>query len=193
MVDFKILEGNLGVSISGGSDSALVLYLLMKNYSGPLKVFNTSWDEKPNHFEAVNNVYQKCIELTKNKNSLLLETKVNTRQDENNIFTTPLEYLRRGIVQYVYTGLSANPPIELKHAENKIEKREIRRDKLIDDNNFYLPFANENKKTIASLYEHHNLMESLFPLTFSCVVSDTLEHCGDCWWCEERKWGFGKL
>jgi len=61
------------------------------------------------------------------------------------------------------------------------------------NDNFYMPFINEDKKNTAKLYEEFNLMETLFPLTLSCTDSKTLDHCDACWWCEERKWGFGKL
>jgi len=44
------------------------------------------------------------------------------------------------------------------------------------------------------------LLETLFPVTRSCewnehVVGEDpgMEHCGNCWWCHERKWAFGRL
>jgi 7-cyano-7-deazaguanine synthase in queuosine biosynthesis len=165
----------------------------MKNYSGPIKVFNTIWSERPNHALVANRVYQKCIDLTGHTDYEIVRTTINESYNEYNLFVTPMDYLKRGKVDYVYTGLTANPTVELKYNEQKVTKRENRREKLIDDNNFYLPFANENKKTIALLYKENNLLESLFPLTFSCVRSKTLEHCNQCWWCEERKWGFNRL
>ena len=36
----------------------------------------------------------------------------------------------------------------------------------------------------------------LFPVTRSCELKGKLEyygHCGKCWWCEERQWGFDQL
>ena len=58
-----------------------------------------------------------------------------------------------------------------------------------------------DKQGLGKLYKEHDLMESLFPLTYSCEyysrdkmygdVGD--KHCGKCWWCQEREWGFGKL
>lgn len=193
MVEFKILEGNLGVSFSGGTDSSLVLYMLMLNYPYHITVFNTFWHERTNHNEVAKRVYEKCKELTGHTNSTMIDTEINENYSEHNLFVTPMQYQKTGKLDYIYTGLTANPPLKLKYSEHKIQKREQRREKNIDDNNFYLPFVNENKKTIAKLYEEFNLMESLFPLTFSCVVSKTLDHCNACWWCEERKWGFGKL
>lgn len=35
--------------------------------------------------------------------------------------------------------------------------------------------------------------QELYALTISCesLTDPDPIHCGDCWWCEERKWGFG--
>ena len=48
----------------------------------------------------------------------------------------------------------------------------------------------------AKIYQELDLMETLFPVTRSCEVTDKIEyygHCGKCWWCEERHWGFGNV
>lgn len=193
MIEFKVLEGRLGVSLSGGTDSSLVLYMLMRKYAGHITVFNTSSPEHPNQLEAAKRVYEKCKELTGHTNSTMVDTSIEEKRNEHNLFVTPMQYQSEGKIDYVYTGLTANPPVELKYSESKIQKRETRQNKTIDDNNFYMPFINEDKKTTAKLYEEFNLIETLFPLTFSCISSKTLDHCDSCWWCEERKWGFGKL
>lgn len=67
------------------------------------------------------------------------------------------------------------------------------------DKAFYEPFKNVDKKFIAHIYNDYGLMDTLFPLTRSCESTepekcdDYQGHCGDCWWCLERKWAFGKL
>lgn len=57
------------------------------------------------------------------------------------------------------------------------------------------PFYNLDKAGIAELYHRFDLMDSLFPLTRSCeaYTQDFSHHCGKCWWCRERRWAFGKL
>ena len=60
----------------------------------------------------------------------------------------------------------------------------------------FRPFTNIDKRGIAELYEHFGLMDTLFPLTKSCegfTPSWDSPHCGKCWWCLERQWGFGRL
>jgi len=50
------------------------------------------------------------------------------------------------------------------------------------------------------MYTELDVMDSLFPVTRSCEWKESmggddpgLEHCGTCWWCEERLWAFNKL
>lgn len=61
-----------------------------------------------------------------------------------------------------------------------------------------VPFWKINKKQIAKIYEYYNLTDTLFPLTWSCESKKEHNgwwtyHCGKCWWCKERMWGFGRL
>ena len=61
--------------------------------------------------------------------------------------------------------------------------------------NVFSPLINIDKKGVAELYDHFGLMDTLFPLTRSCEnwTDDFSAHCGKCWFCLERLWGFGKL
>jgi hypothetical protein len=55
------------------------------------------------------------------------------------------------------------------------------------------PFININKKEIAKLYKVLDI-EYLYSMTRSCESLTVLDaHCGECWWCKERVWAFGKL
>lgn len=57
------------------------------------------------------------------------------------------------------------------------------------------PFHSVDKKAVAEIYQHFRLMDTLFPLTRSCEkeTTDFSQHCGKCWWCGEREYGFGRL
>ena len=58
----------------------------------------------------------------------------------------------------------------------------------------YRPFFNFDKKELAQIYKEYDLLDTLFPVTRSCEGWQNITgHCGKCWWCEERMWGFGKL
>jgi 7-cyano-7-deazaguanine synthase in queuosine biosynthesis len=48
---------------------------------------------------------------------------------------------------------------------------------------------------VSELYDYFDLQNTLFPLTRSCeqYTDDFTQHCDNCWFCGERKWGFGRL
>jgi|SaaInl5LU_22_DNA_1037371.scaffolds.fasta_scaffold06819_7 7-cyano-7-deazaguanine synthase in queuosine biosynthesis len=62
-------------------------------------------------------------------------------------------------------------------------------------NNIYQVYINVDKKFVAGVYQENNLMESLFPITRSCVgtargTDNFTRDCHQCFWCHERKWAF---
>jgi hypothetical protein len=61
--------------------------------------------------------------------------------------------------------------------------------------NLYQPYINVDKKFVAGVYKQHILMEELYPFTSSCVgmpeeTDYGQKECGQCFWCQEKKWGF---
>jgi len=69
---------------------------------------------------------------------------------------------------------------------------------IVEPEGTHFPWKNFTKKDLANLYEVHDLLDTLFPLTRSCEgeAEETMnftKHCGRCWWCQERMWAFGKL
>jgi hypothetical protein len=65
---------------------------------------------------------------------------------------------------------------------------------------WYTPFVNVDKRFVAAMYEQNDIMD-MFDITRSCeAIPDgkyeenfEFEPCGNCWWCLERKWAFGRL
>ena len=55
-----------------------------------------------------------------------------------------------------------------------------------------------DKRFTAQVYKDLFLLETLFPLTRSCLNKDTEKTdyhekpCGECYWCEEKFWAFGQ-
>ena len=69
-VEFELPNGPVGVLCSGGADSSLVLYLLMKYSEHPIHVLTMVNQKK--HFtnlKVVNDVIRWCITHTKNINT----------------------------------------------------------------------------------------------------------------------------
>ena len=108
-------------------------------------------------------------------------------------------------------GMTRNPPTEEMKRLGfyvKAERRRAQDEPIIQEyrtfesagqsdlvHNIYQIYANVDKKFIAAIYQEHNLMETLFPLTRSCVgtakqTDNFTRECHDCFWCHEKKWAF---
>ena len=96
---------------------------------------------------------------------------------------------------------SSNPPIEVmkqhKIFYNQAERiRDPGEGKMIKKGwAIYHPYINVDKKLVADIYKTHNLMNTLFPLTRSCVgreeeTDNYTKECHKCFWCYEKRWAF---
>lgn len=127
----------------------------------------------------------------------------------------------------IYIGLTKNPPIdELKNhfinndynlniteVLDQIDSRDSTRDSQIypevltlqydeNDNEIsykqVIPFANLDKTAVKDMYEFYNVIDTLYPVTYSCEIvpeskTDPLIHCRHCFFCLERWWGFNRI
>jgi len=100
----------------------------------------------------------------------------------------------------VCTGTTCNPPIDEQKKYGFYHIAERRRDpppshpKRITDRSYH-PFNNVDKKFVAEIYKKHNLMNSLYLLTNSCIGSAKVtenftKECKECFWCYEKEWAF---
>jgi len=118
-----------------------------------------------------------------------------------------------------YAGMSINCPehdmMQMIHAMSdnvdkiaclkSIESRDTSRDvptaPLVSDTGntaLYLPFAEYDKRVVYSVYQDYNVLDELYPYTWSCendmqAQHTDPEHCGTCYFCLERLYAFGKL
>ena len=216
-MNINLYPGPLGLLCSGGADSSLMLYFVLKNYTGkePIHVFdlaNNPLDLK--NTVAVTKVVNKCVELTGNHNVQLQI--IHMEGDKPNGPEVLGDMVKQvGVnINVLMTGVTKNPPAEVLETFSneygcvKDPNRDIPNptEQLYDATDegypwIYTPWLLYNKQDLGKLYKEHNLMESLFPLTYSCeyYTRDKMygdigdKHCGKCWWCEERRWGFGQL
>jgi 7-cyano-7-deazaguanine synthase in queuosine biosynthesis len=197
-VEIPIFSGSLGINCSGGADSSLLLYILMSNTKDLIHIFTMANNEKGRANAIVSSrVIEKIIQLTGNSNIEHHVRYVN-EQTPINVAEIPIRFVQNKFITYWYSGLTANPSLELTnsfggnschHLRDPLIKRKI----INESVKKISPFTNIDKKRIADLYKELGLTETLFPLTRSCEVKhrlDYLDHCGECWWCKERKWGF---
>lgn len=207
-VNLDIYRGPIGVSFSGGADSSILLYNLMKHCEDKIYIFSTGNNQRSRHNVSVaTQVVERCIQLTGNSN---IEHHISycEVQSFETLFPKLRFYIDNNIVNMIYTGITENPPAEVSE-RFKLKITELKRNTGIEkpyliDGVAYTPWCNVNKRSIASMYEQDNLINELFPLTRSCEYDPTsnyftnikdpvLGHCGECWWCEEREWAFGRL
>ena len=200
-VDIDIADGVIGASISGGADSAILAYILAKYAPGQLKFYSYVTEQKFRRVEkSATRVVNKVIELTGN-NNISHQLQYFDTQDHFKLMTFLMNKVLTKQVDIMYLAVTETPPIEIINSFNDSMEGPIFdiRDPSIIKNVYtrnrmeYNPFRNINKRVIFNMYEELGVLDTLYPLTFSCEsLDDVQEHCGKCWWCEERKWAFGR-
>jgi 7-cyano-7-deazaguanine synthase in queuosine biosynthesis len=198
--NIDIYDQSVGVNMSGGADSSILLYILMKTITKPIHVYSLISKEKNRiSMHTSTNVISKCIDLTGNTNVYHHLTYAN-KQTFSLLQTMPMSDLANKRISVIYTGITSVPPKEVRDTFTVQSGIDNARDPtmqrpLYDDGKiFHMPFTNLNKQDICELYEILNVKKELYPITRSCESYILTEgHCGECWWCQERKWGFGYL
>ena len=204
----------LGISLSGGADSALVTFMLCRELierkSDAQVIFVTGvhnarptneWNAreiaelfremfpKVNFGEHYFDYYDKKHEKDKVNHHIAHESKLKAE----------------GKIDVLFHGRSANPDLKEAEAHNLLHKRENDRDKGDIDRDpytehthipFYCPYENVDKRFVAVMYHRFDLMDELFALTASCVeYAEKTDYftkpCKECWWCREKYWAFG--
>ena len=212
-VNLDIHEGPIGILCSGGADSSILLYHLMKNKTDDkIYIFTTASTFKKRWNAIIApRVINKCIELTGNTNIEHIVTYCD-KQTNDIVISKAREYYELKKINFLYLGVTRNPPKEVTDKflnyvpEDIIEERNpntFKKQYIYDNTRGYRPWANIDKSVIYKMYQEEHLMLHLFDITRSCEwydgfhhpeVKDPLnQHCGSCWWCEERKWAFGEL
>lgn len=198
-------DGTLGVSVSGGADSAAMLYILMKHMDPEQKLRIYCFGKTPTHYSAIAGaqvVARRCSELTGFVNYEVIADH-GPDQYREVLFKNISEDIKAGVITHAYTGITANPPKDigdsfLGEEFNQVHEArnpEITREETVNEV-IHTPFTNINKQDIAQIYRELDIEDTVYPYTRSCESFDPVHlgtHCGECWWCLERKWGFGHI
>ena len=187
---------NILFHLSGGADSAILLYLTCKyltdnNMKTTISPITIVEQENPYNLELV----KKIIKLMKKKflNVRLKSSKfeIGTAKDYNNnkrelIKNKIRKHLVSGKYDLTLNAITSLPPVNemlknkdmMKQSQNQV-KTEDRNKTLNKDEGptyserfkcyYQRPFHNFDKKDIAKLYKKYDLMSDLFNLTQSCI------------------------
>jgi len=198
MVMFEELKSYdcVTVFISGGVDSAALLYLISKEISDnklltrvvPVHLLKQTKSQAiiNRYLESAQTVHkfiterfpqvditpllkERCGKHVTVDDALLFYQKIKHEYNTNVIY--------RGITQ---SPLHTDRP---KLQAEKDYDNSIKHTGLL----IHTPFANYTKRDIAKIYGDHNLW-SLYNVTSSCVMDNA--PCKQCWWCKERHWAF---
>lgn len=196
-VEFKIPTSPVGVLCSGGADSSLVLYLLMKYNTQPIHILTLT--NKIKHYtnlSHINQVIKYCLDKTNNYN-FFHHVKYVEQQTNKELEKLSMSLLKAKTFNILYIGDTCYPPDYLnqqfaKETGDVFQNIAARMPNIIRPTQIgpiYTPYTNYNKKKIVEIYKHLDIME-LFYLTRSCESTDNIgsDHCHNCWWCKEREW-----
>lgn len=214
----------IAINCSGGADSSLLLYLLghvIKDREVPsIKVVtakNILIDHKLKQPDRVKRIIKRVQEL--HGYDYISEHIVHDIKDVHDRGDFIGSLYDRHLVDVMFAGVTMNPmggPVMVEKSSGEsvdIAKYGITERSRANKSSWFVsyngitkhtggfnafcsPFNSVDKRTIASLYEHYGLVNSLLPLTRSCEgdeesTDEYTKVCGDCWWCLERKWAFG--
>lgn len=214
-IEFYIPEPHtkICINVSGGADSAIMLYMLI-NYctknipDAEIHVitcanvvkgwYNAKWSV------SVIDKVQELTGTTLIKSHYTYYSDDQRREELNE--AEKLCHKNHGITFTIH-GTTQNPDKSIeylqkgRHAPRDAGHGRPAYSQLNDRVVRWMPVMNVDKRLVAYLYKHFDMLDDLLPFTRSCEQhsednTDTpswmVTHCGKCWWCKEREWAFGK-
>lgn len=183
IVDFPIFTENVGISLSGGADSTIVLYILVLNGVIPRVFFIDKTNSKIAAAMA-------CVSFINDKFGTNLELEIVNRYVIAHNLRPDIERLS-SMVSYLYTGVTQNPPISFDNtlAPNRPNIRQVFIGKYV------MPFIALDKRASIFLYTYFGVLE-LLDITFTCTLNSNVEPprpCTKCFACRERDWATGEI
>ena len=201
----KSKKQRIGLCFSGGTDSTLLFHLLCKVPNIEIFPYHGIEAWQPNGIWYARDIYNAMVD--KHPNAVihpLYEFEVKDNSDNQKIRRFAKEEIRlvnkEGKIDKVVGGLTMNPPFEVCQTfacgldfceERRFEKGWIKRGWS------YKPLRNVDKKVVAAAYKKENLMDWLYPLTWSCgsrsveATNYWTRPCKECYNCCEKYWAFG--
>lgn len=204
---------NIGINLSGGCDSALLMYMTCRELNKkesdanivPITgVHNLRPTNEWNAREIVDYFKELFPKVKFKKHQINYYDKQHEKDKTNQHLKHEIQLRDNKIIDVLFHGRTANPNKQEAKNNNLLYKREEKRDKhghervvYHERHNrpFYCPMEIVDKRFVAAQYKKFRLMKELFPITASCVgyAKETdyfTKPCKVCWWCREKKWAF---
>jgi len=212
-IDIPIQYTKIGIKASGGLDSTILSYMLAlykRDERPDIDIIPVTLIEstKPFQFMYTSMSLQKISELTGITFGTHYFNMVHTHLISKGQDDLMMSLYNDDIIEGHFYGVTLNPPVDAfpdqeGHDPDRVRLPAGEKYPTTMNNHLWQPFANIDKKGIYELYKSLEILDTLFPLTHSCEMThgeylmqfDLSKHCGqdDCWWCQERLWGFGRL
>ncbi len=202
----------IAISNSGGLDSSLMTYLLCKYITDnnlnvevyPMHGIDNTRPTSPENVQNIINLLREQFPKVKIHDMLTWDNTKDwivpkTKKDSAGLTKHCVE----NNITHIYGGRTANPPPDVMHQigmkamqSERIHNNDKDISERIRGGYLIRPWVNVDKKFIYDLYVKFNLLETLAPLTWSCIgFADATNFfskpCGKCEWCKEKKWAFG--
>lgn len=168
---------NIGISFSGGADSAILLYCLIKAGMNPtiffLQTYNSKISAAQDCLDFINNHFNTSHKLTVIKHDSM----------EHNIRPAIINLASN--VDYLYTAVTQNPTAYFEGLPPTRPKPSNETSK------FIMPFLHHDKRATIYLYKLLNVNE-LLDLSYTCTENSEIP-CNKCFACNEKRWAIGEV
>lgn len=173
-----------GILLSGGLDSAILLYLLIKvNPAINIQPFTIAkTDGAYLYADPIIDHFNRKFNLAIPKTIQVGDPTVHHRQQST---TAVIDIFNKHPVDYLFIGINQNPP-ELNSLSGAPHRATTSPDPRV-----LFPFVDLYKHNILEfMYDNHQ--EDLIDITHSCTEQQH-GRCNCCWQCTERAWAFKQL
>ena len=208
----------IGISISGGADSALLAYHVANNTSAEIILTNQirCWKTRPwqehvadtvikwlmNNFDNITTIERSFIppEMEEPHTTYIKDEYEKLKSGNRIILRAFNEYIAHKYkLDAWYNGVTKNPPVKFEGALSERDEGVLPLTMKHMGVDIIHPFVYTSKDKIIKEYYQEGIVE-LLNLTRSCegefegldyntyTPGDVVPECGKCFWCKEREW-----